>query len=219
MSSNHTRLEELLRRFRTSNGYIDVAWQTARTNVLKSKLTEGLANMTQPEFEKLVLSNWFYLPRRKERQYEEIIRLNGFESVKLRLLDLLVGKGPIRDRIQAFMNLEGVGPFIASQFLSTVDDQYIMYHDDLVEGVRTLFDELFGEEFQYHFADVIRKPADAESYLELNEICKAIKDNFGFKSLGEVHEFFVHFQQRLFQVYFRDCMHAAISNLTNRIMS
>jgi len=198
MSTNNTRAEEFLRKFRESNGCIDVAWQAARTNVLKPKLIEGLANMTRPEFESLVLSNWFYPPRLEKRQYKEIIQKNGFENVKLRLLNLLLGKGPMKDRIQRVLNLKGVGPFVTSQFLSAIDDQYIMYHDDLVKGIRKLFQTTFGKEFQYHFSDVVNKPTDAESYLELNEICKAIRDNFGFKSLGEVHEFFVHYQQRLF---------------------
>jgi len=191
-------LEELLHQFRESDGYIDVAWQTARTKVLKSKFVEGLVDMRPSQFKELVLGNWFYRPRLEERQYEKIINQNGFEKVKLRLLNLFVGGKPLRDRIQDVMNLKEVGPFIASQFFSVISDQFIMYHDDLIKGLAGLFHELFAEEFQYHFAVAVRKPINARSYLELNEICKGIRDSFGFKSLGEVHEFFVHFQQQRF---------------------
>jgi hypothetical protein len=32
----------------------------------------------------------------------------------------------------------------------------------------------------------------AEQYLHFNEICKSIQERFGFKSPGEVHEFYWH---------------------------
>jgi len=32
----------------------------------------------------------------------------------------------------------------------------------------------------------------AEDYIDFNELCKSIKNNFGFRSLGELHEFFWH---------------------------
>ena len=196
--SKNQRLEDLLQRFRDSDGYIDVAWQTTRINVLKSRLIEDLVDMSSSQFKELVLGNWFYRPRLEERQYEKIINQNGFENVKLRLLNLFVEEKPLRDRIQDVMNLKEVGPFIASQFFSVISDQFIMYHDDLIKGLTRLFHELFAEEFQYHFAVAVRKPINAKSYLEFNEICKAIRDTFGFKSLGEVHEFFVHLQQQRF---------------------
>jgi len=198
MFTNHPEIENLLQRFRASIGFIDVVWQTSRINVLRSKLIEDLVDMSPSQFKGLVMGNWFYRPMLKEWQYEKIISQNGFENVKLRLLSLFVEEKPLRERIQDVMDLREVGPFIASQFFSVISDQLIMYHDDLVKGIRGLFLELFAEEFQYHFADVIKKPTDAESYLEFNEICKAIRDIFCFKSLGEVHEFFVHLQQQRF---------------------
>jgi hypothetical protein len=36
------------------------------------------------------------------------------------------------------------------------------------------------------------KVKTAEHYIDFNELCKSIKNNFGFSSLGELHEFFWH---------------------------
>lgn len=81
--------------------------------------------MNPSKFKELVLGNWFYCPRLEERQYEKITKQNGFEKVKLKLLNLSVEEKPISDRIQAVMDLREVGPFIASQFFLVINDQII----------------------------------------------------------------------------------------------
>ena len=51
------------------------------------------------------------------------------------------------------------------------------------------------EDFLTHVIDwqlVELNVKTAEDYIDFNEVCKSIKNNFGFRSLGELHEFFGH---------------------------
>lgn len=51
------------------------------------------------------------------------------------------------------------------------------------------------EDFLTHVVDwqlVELNVKTAEHYIDFNEVCKSIKTNFGFRSLGELHEFFWH---------------------------
>lgn len=157
-----------------------------RTKKLRPLLTEKLADMTRDDFRNLMLSNWFMQPRISEQIVNDIITLNDFNEVKLRLLDLFLGKRPIKDRLQIVMDLAGVGPYLASQLLSAVDEAYTIYHQNAVEGIKDLLPHLVDWEI------LETNVATAEQYLHFNKICKSIQKRFGFKSLGEVHEFFWH---------------------------
>jgi hypothetical protein len=181
-------LMKLLDQFRRLEyHYADVVWHDMRANKLKPLLTEKLADMTRDEFKNLLLSNLFMPARIPEQVVNDIITKNDFNNVKIRLLDLFLGTRSIKERIQSVMNLAGIGPYIASQLLSSVKpDEYTVYHQNVVEGIKDLLPHLVDWEI------LEMNVSTAEQYLNFNEICTSIKRRFGFKSLGEVHEFFWH---------------------------
>jgi len=181
-------LVKLLDQFRRLEyHYPDVVWHDMRAKKLKPILTEKLVNMTQEEFKKLLLSSLFMPARIPEQSVNDIVTQNDFNEVKLKLLDLFLGTRPIKERLQDVMDLAGIGPYIASQLLSAVkNDEYTIYHPNVVEGIKDLLPHLVDWEI------LESNVTTAEQYLNFNEICKSIQKRFGFKSLGEVHEFFWH---------------------------
>lgn len=180
-------IPELLKKYRsTEYHYPDVVWHDLRVKTLKPKLTMGFANITKDEFKSLLLSEWFMKPRVPEQQIDDIITNNDFNEVKLRFLDLFLGKGSFEKRFQAVLELCGVGPYIASQLLSAVDNEYVIYHEKVLEGIRDALPHLVD------WGIVPNKVTNASEYIKYNEVCKSIKEIFGFKNLGEIHEFFWH---------------------------
>jgi hypothetical protein len=181
-------VNEVLERFRMAEyHYPDVIWHDIRSAKLKPKLTEELANITADEFKTILLSNLF-LPKSISKQAANTITTeNDFNEVKLKLFDLLLGVQPLKDRLQAVLDLKGFDPCIASQLLAAVkNDEYTIYHENVVKGI---------EDFLTHVVDweiVELNVKTAEHYIDFNELCKSIKTNFGFRSLGELHEFFWH---------------------------
>ena len=143
--------------------------------------------MTEEEFKTLLLSNLF-LPKSVSQQTANIIVTeNDFNGLKLKLLDLFLGVGELKERLQRLLDLEGFEPCIASQLLAAVkNDEYTIYHENVVNGI---------EDFLTHVVDwqiVELNVKTAEDYIDFNELCKSIKNNFGFRNLGELHEFFWH---------------------------
>jgi len=64
------------------------------------------------------------------------------------------------------------------------NEDYIVYYENVVNGI---------EDFLTHVVDwqlVELNVKTAEHYVDFNEVCKSIKNNFGFRSLEELHEFF-----------------------------
>jgi hypothetical protein len=167
--------------------YPDVIWHDNRSVKLKPKLTAELANMTAEEFKSLLLSNLF-LPKTVSRyRAEVIVKENDFNEVKLKLFDLFLGVRPLKERLQDVLDLKGFEPGVASQLLAAVkNDEYTIYHENVVKGI---------EDFLTHIVDwelVELNVRTAEHYIDFNELCKSIRNNFGFTSLGELHEFFWH---------------------------
>jgi hypothetical protein len=181
-------VNEVLERFRMAEyHYPDVIWHDIRSAKLKPKLTAELANITADEFKAILLSNLF-LPKSISKQAANTITTeNDFNEVKLKLFDLLLGVRPLKDRLQAVLDLKGFDPCIASQLLAAVkNDEYTIYHENVVKGI---------EDFLTHVVDweiVELNVKTAEHYIDFNELCKSIKTNFVFRSLGELHEFFWH---------------------------
>jgi hypothetical protein len=181
-------VNEVLERFRMAEyHYPDVIWHDIRSAKLKPKLTAGLVNITADEFKAILLSNLF-LPKSISKQTADMIVVgNDFNEVKLKLFDLLLGVRPLKDRLQAVLDLKGFDPCIASQLLAAVkNDEYTIYHENVVKGI---------EDFLTHVVDweiIELNVKTAEHYIDFNELCKSIKNNFGFRSLGELHEFFWH---------------------------
>lgn len=179
-------LSDLLKAFRTTEyPYSDIVWQDIRVKYLKPILTEEMVHLSVTSFKELLLSEWFMNPRLPEQTISRITQGNDFNEMKLRLLDLFLGTRSLRDRLQDVMDLKGVGPYIASQFLSAVDDTFIIYHENVLEGIQELLPHLEGW-------GMLPTVQNAEDYLKFNEVCRSIKERFNFKSVGEVHEFFWH---------------------------
>jgi len=183
------RVWELIERFRRTEYYIDVIWQDMRRYVIRPEL-EKLADMNEDEFKKLMLSEWFMRPRLGAAHIDKILSENDFNEIKIRLMDLLFGEGPLEPRLEAVINLKYVGPYIASQFLSLLSDDYIIYHEKVLEGIRSLLPEL--AEWLTALGLLPERVRSADEYLRFNTVCSIIKKYFGFRSLGEVHEFFWH---------------------------
>jgi hypothetical protein len=181
-------VNEVLERFRKAEyHYPDVVWHDIRSVKLKPKLTAELVAMTANEFKELLLSNLF-LPKSISQQTAGIIVAgNDFNEVKLKLFDLFLGVRPLRERLQAVLDLEGFDVCIVSQLLAAVDNnEYTIYHENVVNGI---------EDFLTHVVDwqlIELNVKTADDYSDFNELCKSIRNNFGFRSLGELHEFFWH---------------------------
>ncbi|MCJ7721446.1 hypothetical protein MUO98_03435 [Candidatus Bathyarchaeota archaeon] len=181
-------VNEVLERFRIAEyHYPDVIWHDIRSAKLKPKLTVELTNITADEFKALLLSNLF-LPKSVSKQTaDRIVTGNDFNEVKLKLFDLFLGVRPFKKRLQNVLDIEGFDPCIASQLLAAVNnDEYTIYHENVVKGI---------EDFLTHVVDwqiVELNVKTADHYVDFNELCKSIKNNFGFRSLGELHEFFWH---------------------------
>ena len=181
-------VNEVLERFRKAEyHYPDVVWHDIRSVKLKPKLTTELVDMTADELKSLLLSNLF-LPKSVSQQTAGIIVAgNDFNEVKLKFFDLFLGVRPLRERLQTVLDLEGFDVCIVSQLLAAVDNnEYTIYHENVVNGI---------EDFLTHVVDwqlVELNVKTADDYIDFNELCKSIRNNFGFRSLGELHEFFWH---------------------------
>ena len=143
--------------------------------------------MTADEFKALLVSNLF-LPKSVSPQTADVIIVaNDFNELKLKLLDLFLGVGPLKDKLKAVLDLEGFDPCIASQLLAAVNnEEYTIYHEHVVNVI---------EDFLTHVVDwqlIELNVKTAEEYIDFNELCKSIRNKFGFRSLGEHHEFFWH---------------------------
>jgi hypothetical protein len=167
--------------------YPDVIWHDIRSFKLKPKLTMELVDMTAQEFKTLLLSNLFLPKTVSQQQADIIVEENDFNEVKLKLFDLFLGVRSLKERLQTVLDLEGFEPGVASQLLTAVNNrEYTIYHKNVVKGI---------EDFLTHIVDwelVELNVKTAEHYIDFNELCKSIKNNFGFTSLGELHEFFWH---------------------------
>jgi hypothetical protein len=167
--------------------YPDIVWHDIRAKKLRPLLTEKLVNMTPGDLKNLMLSHLFMRARIPEQSINDIITRNDFADIKLKMLDLFIGVRPIRERLEDVMNLTGIGPYIASQLLSAVtNDEYTVYHEKVAEGIADLLPHLVD------WGILELSVRTAEQYLNFNELCKSIRERFGFQSLGEVHEFFWH---------------------------
>lgn len=159
-----------------------------RSRALKPLLTEKLTNMEPEEFGDLLVGKHFMRLRVPEKTVNDILTKNDFNEVKLKLLDLFLGLRPIEERLDDVLEIYGIGPYIASHLLSAVNnEEYIIYHENVVKGI----DELLHHLADWEILD-LSVMKTAEQYLDFNAMCKSIKKRFGFKSLGEVHEFFWH---------------------------
>jgi hypothetical protein len=181
-------VNEVLEEFRkTEYHYPDVIWHDIRSAKLKPKLTTELVDMTADEFKALLLSALFLPKSVSQETAETIVKENDFNEVKLKLFDLFLGVGEFKTRLQRVLDLKGFEPCIVSQLLAAVNNkEYTIFHENVVNGI---------EDFLTHVVDwqlIELNVKTAENYIDFNELCKSIRNNFGFRSLGELHEFFWH---------------------------
>jgi len=71
--------------------------------------------------------------------------------------------------------------FYFPAFPAVGEDDYVIYCPDVLEGIRELLPEIAPERVE-----------TVEDYFDFNELCKEIRDAYGFRDLGELHEFFWH---------------------------
>jgi hypothetical protein len=181
-------VSEVLERFRMAEyHYPDVIWHDIRSVKLKPKLTTELANLTAEQFKELLLSKLFLPKSITKETAETIITENDFNLVKLRLLDLFLGASDFKQSLQAVLDLKGFDACIVSQLLAAINNQeYTIYHEHVVNGI---------EDFLTHVVDwqlIELNVKTAEDYVDFNELCISIRNNMGFRNLGELHEFFWH---------------------------
>jgi hypothetical protein len=181
-------VSEVLERFRMAEyHYPDVIWHDIRSVKLKPKLTTELANLTAEQFKELLLSKLFLPKSITKETAETIITENDFNLVKLRLLDLFLGVSDFKKSLQAVLDLKGFDACIVSQLLAAINNQeYTIYHEHVVNGI---------EDFLTHVVDwqlIELNVKTAEDYVDFNELCISIRNNMGFRNLGELHEFFWH---------------------------
>ena len=177
-------INEVLERFKkTEYHYPDVIWHDIRSVKLKQKLTTDLVSMTCEEFKTLLLSNLFWLKSGSQQNVDIIVEGNDLNELNLKLFDLFLGVGDYK----LCMELKSFKPCVVSQFLGAVNNkEYIIYHENVVNGI---------EDFLTHVVNwqlIELYVKNYEHYVDFNELCKSIKNNFGFKNLGELHEFFWH---------------------------
>ena len=144
-------------------------------------ILERIIEFNEDDFRE-IMEKYFMLGRMGETSIEYILRNNDFNDIKFRLLNLFVGTKPIAERFKAFLEIKGIDLFYGSHFLRAVgEDDYVIYHEDVLEGIRDLLPEIAPERVR-----------TVEEYLSFNDLCKEIRDAYGFRDLGELHEFFWH---------------------------
>ena len=181
-------IEEIIKKFRTSEYYCDVFWHEIRKKILIPKLTKELPNMNEDEFKKLL----------SDRSLFGIIKnpninlmLEDFKETKIRLMNLLLGKELIEKRIKEALEIKGISIYTVSNLLSATSDEFILYHDFLIPAINNLLPELQNR-VSICAKFLPKKVETAEDYINFNEFCKILMKILGFKTLGELHEFLWH---------------------------
>jgi hypothetical protein len=93
-----------------------------------------------------LLPSKLFLPKTVSEQVANVIVLgNDFNETKLKLFDLFLGTGDLKQRLQNVLDLEDFNPCIASQLLAAVNSkEYSIYHENVVNGI---------EDFLTHVVD------------------------------------------------------------------
>ena len=127
------------------------------------------------------------LGRMSSRAIDAIFDNNSVQDIKRRLMDMFQSDLPPLRRLESITSLSGIDLFFGSYLLAASHDgAFIVYHDNVLNGVKESLPKL---------AELLKLPTSisrSEEYLDFNDVCKAIRELLGFKSLAEVHEFFWH---------------------------
>ena len=176
------KIRELLRGFRDSDTYQHIIYvQYFAPKKVRKIITEEILDFDEERFRD-IMAEYFMLGRMGEQAIDYILRNNDFNDVKFRLLNLFVGKKPIVERFKAFLEIKGIDLFFGTHFLrATGEDDFVIYHDYVLKGIKELLPKIAPNRVE-----------TVEEYMDFNDLCKEIRDIYGFKDLGELHEFFWH---------------------------
>ncbi len=176
---------ELLQPFRKSKYFKDVVRQRIAVLTIPRVVKELLGLKDKDffhEFKQMFLK-YFMLGTMSETAINSIIQYNNIADIKQRLKDLFLTDMPPDKKLKSIMMLKNVGLFFGTSLLSTAcHGNFVIYHEKVLEGIK---------ELDCTWMTVDRVDT-SESYFPFNDICKALKEMYEFKSLGEVHEFFWH---------------------------
>jgi len=172
----------LLEEFRKSDRYSHVIYvQYFAPKKVRRIITEEIVDFDE-ECLRDLMASYFMLGRMNEQAIDYILENNDFNDVKFRLLNLFVGRKPIGERFKTFLEIKGINLFYGTHFLrATGEDDFVIYHDYVLEGIEELLPNIAPERVE-----------TIEEYMDFNELCKEIRDTYGFRDLGELHEFFWH---------------------------
>jgi len=79
------------------------------------------------------------------------------------------------------LGIKGLNEFFLTQFLMfTHDGQYMPYYEEVLRNLEKTFPWL------------MKRIGGVSNYEEYNQLCKIVKDSYGFQDLAEVFEYFSH---------------------------
>ncbi len=182
-------LDAEIKNFRSSEFFQDVIWQRTCVLALPRIITRLLPlekEQFRTEFYR-TFEKYIMLGRMGSRAIDAIFDNNSVENIKRKLMDMFQSDLPPLRRLESITSLNGIDLFFGSYLLSASHDgAFIVYQDDVLNGVKESLPNL---------AEVLKLPgsiSELEEYFDFNDVCRAIRELLGFKSLAEVHEFFWH---------------------------
>lgn len=186
MSKHPKNVVELIKAFRKSKHFRDVVGQKITTLTVPRIVREKLLGLDDieflNEFESMFI-NYFMLGRMGETALKNILNSNNVAKIKQKLIDLFLTNMSPEKKLKSIMELKQVGLFFGTSLLSASSDgEFVIFHEKVLEGIKEL-------KCTWMPLDTVDT---CESYFAFNDICKALKEFYGFKSLGEVHEFYWH---------------------------
>jgi hypothetical protein len=183
-------IDEIIEKFKNSD-YIRHANEHRERRKLGSKLKKDIKNMNGQEFRDFINQEPFRMcaiwPNHKKKIVE------NFDANKSIWVNLILGTEPIEKRIEKSLTINGVGIYTMSMILSATNDdnEYILYHKNLILAIKELYDK-----FQMYETSIcineINTINSTKKYIKFNELCKVLRDKFGFNNLDELHEFLWH---------------------------
>ena len=194
------KIEEIWRaieRFKNSRYYTDSEWDRFRAK----KIMEFVENLLEnfPKFDGNQFKDKFrdflkdYSMIRVRPLPYQIVENNDPTKLVLALMNLRFSKLPVKEKIEKLRKLEFVDFFVATELVALFDENYICYHDPLLEALKDPMMRPIVEYLVEHLElELPEKVEKVEDYLKLNEICKAIRNIFNFRDLWVVHEFLWH---------------------------
>jgi hypothetical protein len=183
-------IDEIIEKFKNSD-YIKHADEHRERRKLCPKLKKDIENMNGQEFHDFINQEPFSMCAVRPNNIKSIVK--NFDANKSIWVNLILGTEPIEKRIEKSLTINGVGIYTMSMILSATNDdnEYILYHKNLILAIKELYDK-----FQMYETSIcineINTINSTKKYIKFNELCKVLRDKFGFNNLDELHEFLWH---------------------------